>query len=57
MDGYLTRYGLEDWARMRYGGMAKTASDCIDCGICETRCPYQLPIRSMLKEVAARFGK
>ena len=57
MDGYLTRYGLEDWARMRYGNMAKTASDCIDCGICETRCPYQLPIRSMLKEVAARFGK
>ena len=57
MDGYLTRYGLEDWARMRYGNMAKTASDCIGCGICATRCPYQLPIRSMLKEVAARFGK
>ena len=57
MDGYLTRYGLADWARMRYAGMEKTASDCVDCGVCETRCPYNLPIRQMMKEVAAKFGK
>ncbi|MBQ6824396.1 MAG: aldo/keto reductase, partial [Clostridia bacterium] len=57
MEGYLSRYGLEDWARMRYNGMAKTASDCIDCGLCETRCPYHLPIRSMLKNAAEKFGK
>ena len=57
MDGYLTRYGLADWARMRYNGMDKTASDCIECGVCETRCPYNLPIRQMMKEVAAKFGK
>ena len=54
MDGYLTRYGLADWARMRYAGMEKTASDCVDCGVCETRCPYNLPIRQMMKEVAAK---
>ena len=57
MHGYLTRYGLADWAKMRYEGMAKTASDCIGCGECETRCPYQLPIREMLKQVAKDFGK
>ena len=57
MDGYLTRYGLADWAKMRYAGMEKTASDCIECGVCETRCPYNLPIRQMMKEVAAKFGK
>ena len=57
MDGYLTRYGLADWARMRYEAMGKTASDCIECGVCETRCPYNLPIRQMMKEVAAKFGK
>ncbi|MBE6979551.1 MAG: aldo/keto reductase [Ruminococcaceae bacterium] len=56
-DGYLSRYGLADWAKGRYGSMAKTASDCIGCGICETRCPYNLPIRRMMKAVAARFGK
>ena len=36
--------------------MAKKASDCIGCGVCETRCPYNLPIREMLKKVAADFG-
>ena len=57
MDGYLSRYGLEGWARQRYDAMAKTASDCVDCGVCETRCPYNLPIRQMLKDVAKKFGK
>ncbi len=57
MEGYLSRYGLADWARMRYNGMEKTAGDCIECGVCETRCPYQLPIREMMKSVAQKFGK
>ena len=57
MEGYLSRYGLEDWARTRYNGFAKTASDCIGCGVCETRCPYNLPIREMLKRAAKAFGK
>ena len=56
-EGYLSRYGLEDWARGRYDSMAKTASDCIECGACEPRCPYGLPIRQMLKAAAGKFGK
>ena len=57
MDGYLTRYGLADWAKARYGAMEKKASDCVGCGVCETRCPYNLPIRDMLKAAAERFGQ
>ena len=56
-EGYLTRYGLADWAKARYSAMAKTASDCIGCGDCESRCPYNLPIRKMLKSAAEKFGK
>ena len=56
MQGYLDRYGLEDWARTRYDGFEVKASACIECGVCETRCPYELPIRQMLKEAACRFG-
>lgn len=55
--GYLERYGLEDWARSRYATLQKTASDCIGCGVCETRCPYELPIREMMKKHAEAFGK
>ncbi|MGQ9683886.1 MAG: aldo/keto reductase [Anaerolineae bacterium] len=29
--------------------------DCQDCGACEERCPYQLPIRRLLKQVAERY--
>ncbi len=57
MEGYLTRYGLADWAKARYDAMGKHASDCVGCGVCETRCPYNLPIREMLQTVAEKFGK
>ena len=54
--GYLSRYGLESWARDRYGALAAKAGACVECGACEERCPYQLPIRSMLKQAAKDFG-
>ena len=47
----------EDWAKDRYSSLPKTASDCIGCGVCEERCPYDLPIRQMLKNVEKVFGK
>lgn len=57
MDGYFSRYGLADWARTRYESMGRWASDCVQCGVCETRCPYNLPIRQMLRSAAQKFGK
>lgn len=54
--GYLDRYGLADWARGRYETLPVKASACVECGACETRCPYSLPIRQMLKDAARKFG-
>ncbi len=54
-EGYLSRYGLADWARARYATLKATASDCIACGACEGRCPYHLPIREMMKRAATAF--
>lgn len=48
---YLRRYGLADWARERYNAMPVGADACVKCGVCETRCPYELPIRAMLEQV------
>ncbi len=33
-----------------YANLKKNADDCTDCGECEEKCPYHLPIRQMLKE-------
>ena len=55
-EGYYTRYDLKNWAMDRYFAQAKNASDCIECGVCETRCPYNLPIRDMMKKVAKTFS-
>ena len=35
--------------------LAVPPAACVDCGLCETRCPYHLPIRQMLKDCAAHF--
>lgn len=56
LEGYYTRYNLKDWARARYDAQEKNASDCIGCGVCESRCPYNLPIREMMQKVAKTFG-
>ncbi len=55
--GYLDRYGLGDWAKDRYAAMPVKAGACVECGVCETRCPYNLPIRDMLKVAAEKFGE
>lgn len=56
-EGYYSRYDLKEWAMSRYSSLPKTASDCVECGVCETRCPYNLPIRAMLKRAAEVMGK
>ncbi len=55
IEGYYTRYNLKEWAKERYAALSGKAKDCVDCGICESRCPYNLPIRNMLKEVSEKL--
>ena len=56
MANYARKYGLADWAKARYDAMQYHAGSCVQCGACERRCPYNLPIRDMLEDVAKLFG-
>ena len=54
----------KDWSSHEelYANLAVTegigvASDCIECGMCEDRCPQHLEIREYLKTVAEHFEK
>lgn len=53
--GYKERYGLGAWGEDRYFAQKNRAKDCIECGACEKKCPYNLPIREMLKKVRKTF--
>jgi predicted aldo/keto reductase-like oxidoreductase len=52
---YYNVYGLKDHAMhmmreyMKKGG--KTFNDCLQCGLCETKCPQHLEIRKNLEKV------
>lgn len=54
--GYYERYNLHEWASHRYRNLKVAADACIECGLCESRCPYNLPIREMLKKVHKDMG-
>ena len=48
-----TTYGLKSWAKKLYNGLEVNAAECTECGECEPKCPYNLPIVSMLKDAQA----
>lgn len=56
LEGYYSRYNLKEWSKDRYKSLDVNASNCIECGKCESKCPYELPIREMLKDVSNILG-
>jgi len=63
---YYKFYDMPDFARQYFKspvvrGMTKAGverglpSDCVECGDCEERCPFKLPIRDKMKECASIF--
>ena len=56
LEGYYQRYNLTKWSLERYQGTVIKADACTECGVCETRCPYQLSIREKLKRVHTLLG-
>ena len=51
------RYGMTGSTPGRYAQLPVKASACIKCGICENRCPYNLPVREWMAEMAEKLDK
>ena len=50
-EGYYLRYNLKEWAISRYESMKTKPSQCIKCGRCESKCPYNIKIRDRIDEI------
>jgi predicted aldo/keto reductase-like oxidoreductase len=47
---YRTFYNIANWTREQYPKLRTRADSCTECGDCEKRCPYHLPVINMLRE-------
>jgi predicted aldo/keto reductase-like oxidoreductase len=43
--------------RHHYSEMSSTAADCIECGACESNCPFKVPVIDRMKKAVSIFGK
>jgi len=46
---YSKRFWLDDFAKEQYALLEIKGDECIECGKCEDRCPYELPIIDKMK--------
>lgn len=47
---------IPETVREHYAALRHHASECIQCGACEKRCPFGVKIRENMKRAAATFG-
>lgn len=58
LEGMFDRYEQKEAARLGFRDLVDAGSnpaECAECGECEQRCPYHLPIRTKLKKAVEKF--
>lgn len=49
--------GIPETVREHYAVLPHTAGECTECGACEKRCPFGVPVRENMKEASSAFRK
>ena len=49
--------GVPETVREHYAILSHHAGECIACGACEGRCPFNVPIRENMRQAAEIFGR
>ncbi len=52
----IRRARSEDWLTEHWQNEMKKINDCVDCGICMSRCPYELKIPELLRKNLADYN-
>ena len=47
---------MPETVREHYRALAHPAGECIECGACEARCPFQVPVRENMAQAKRCFG-
>ena len=47
---------VPETVREHYRLLEHHADECVQCGVCETRCPFGVPIRDNMKKAVEIFG-
>ncbi len=55
LDEYYNKYESKAWPVKTYQSIPDNAAKCIQCGLCEEKCPFHLPIRDMLRNAHKRL--
>ncbi|MDO5115254.1 MAG: aldo/keto reductase [Synergistaceae bacterium] len=50
------REGVPETVREHYALLPRSASDCTGCGGCESRCPFEVPVRENMRAAKELFG-
>lgn len=54
-DTYYTFYNIRRWTGEQYPKLRTRVNSCTECGQCEEKCPYNLPVMHMLQEAEKRL--
>ena len=55
-DTYYTFYKIRNWTRQQDPKLRTRVDSCTECGQCQEKCPFKLPIINMLKAAEKRLG-
>jgi predicted aldo/keto reductase-like oxidoreductase len=47
---YFTFYGIKRWTKQVYEKLSVKVEGCTECGKCQEKCPYKLPVVNMLRQ-------
>ena len=52
----IAQNSVPETVREHYAALEHHAGECIQCGICETRCPFGVEIRQNMRKAQEIFG-